>query len=215
MASLTNKIMSAALAAVGASALSFASAMPASAQQAAAPAAAPGGGWAKYCNKEEDVDICNVQVEMRAATGQPLLMVQLIEMKGKINRAALRVSTPVARLLPAGIQVQVDTNKPTKIEFATCFQEVCVADAPLTDAIIASFKKGTELTLTTHNYLRWSSPTSPARKRRPRTTSARTSSSWPISSRKPRRRPRQATDRGLVPSLRKAGFGPAFFIAPV
>ena len=152
MASLTNKIMSAALAAVGASALSFASAMPASAQQAAAPAAAPGGGWAKYCNKEEDVDICNVQVEMRAATGQPLLMVQLIEMKGKINRAALRVSTPVARLLPAGIQVQVDTNKPTKIEFATCFQEVCVADAPLTDAIIASFKKGTELTLTTHNY---------------------------------------------------------------
>ena len=152
MASLTNKIMSAALAAVGASALSFASAMPASAQQAAAPAAAPGGGWAKYCNKEEDVDICNVQVEMRAATGQPLLMVQLIEMKGKINRAALRVSTPVARLLPAGIQVQVDSNKPTKIEFATCFQEVCVADAPLTDAIIASFKKGTELTLTTHNY---------------------------------------------------------------
>ena len=152
MASLTNKIMSAALAAVGASALSFASAMPASAQLAAAPAAAPGGGWAKYCYKEEDVDICNVQVEMRAATGQPLLMVQLIEMKGKINRAALRVSTPVARLLPAGIQVQVDTNKPTKIEFATCFQEVCVADAPLTDAIIASFKKGTELTLTTHNY---------------------------------------------------------------
>ena len=151
MASLTNKIMSAALAAVGASALSFASAMPASAQQAAAPAAAPGGGWAKYCNKEEDVDICNVQVEMRAATGQPLLMVQLIEMKGKINRAALRVSTPVARLLPAGIQVQVDTNKPTKIEFATCFQEVCVADAPLTDAIIASFKKGTELTLTSVN----------------------------------------------------------------
>lgn len=152
MASLTNKIMSAALAAVGVSALSFASTMPASAQQAAAPAAAPGGGWAKYCNKEEDVDICNVQVEMRAATGQPLLMVQLIEMKGKINRAALRVSTPVARLLPAGIQLQVDNNKPTKIEFATCFQEVCVADAPLTDAIIASFKKGTELTLTTHNY---------------------------------------------------------------
>ena len=62
MASLTTKILSAALVATGASALSFA--MPAAAQQAGAQV--PGGGWAKYCNKEEDVDICNVQIELRA-----------------------------------------------------------------------------------------------------------------------------------------------------
>lgn len=150
MASLTTKIMSAALVAAGASALSFT--MPAAAQQAATGAQAPGNGWAKYCNKEEDIDICNVQIELRAQTGQPLLMVQLIEMKGKVNRAALRVTTPVARYLPAGIAMQVDANKATKLDFATCFQEVCVADAPLTDAIVAAFKKGTELTMTTHNY---------------------------------------------------------------
>jgi len=123
--------------------------------------AAPGGmpkGWFKVCGKEQDFDICNVQNQVLAQTGQMLTAIQLAEFKGKVNRRALQVSVPVGRLLPAGVTMQIDGNKPTKMEFTTCFQDRCVADAPLTDAIVAALKKGTDLTLTTYNFQNQPSP---------------------------------------------------------
>lgn len=134
--------------------LAAASVPSAYAQQQPA-AAGPGGiprGWFKVCGKEQDFDICNVQNQVLAQTGQMLTAVQLAEFKGKINRRALQVSVPVGRLIPAGVTMQIDGNKPTKLEFTTCFQDRCVADAPLTDAIVAAMKKGTDLTLTTYNF---------------------------------------------------------------
>jgi invasion protein IalB len=139
--------------------LMVASVPTAFAQQAAAPG--PGGmpkGWFKVCGKEQDFDICNVQNQVLAQTGQMLTAVQLAEFKGKVNRRALQVSVPVGRLLPAGVTMQIDGNKPTKLEFTTCFQDRCVADAPLTDAIVAALKKGTDLTLTTYNFQNQPSP---------------------------------------------------------
>lgn len=121
-----------------------------SAQQAGNPQLPK--GWFKVCGKEQDFDICNVQNQVIAQTGQMLTAIQLAEFKGKVNRRALQISVPIGRLLPAGVTMQIDGNKPSKIEFTTCFQDRCVADAPLTDAIVASLKKGTNITLTTYNF---------------------------------------------------------------
>jgi len=109
-------------------------------------------GWYKECGKMQDFDICNVQNQVIAQTGQMLTAVQLAEFKGKVNRRALQISVPVGRLLPAGVTMQIDGSKPSKIEYTTCFQDRCVADAPLTDAIVASLKKGTAITLTSYNF---------------------------------------------------------------
>lgn len=150
MPSLTSKAPRS-LALVAGSAAAFAAAMtPSSAQQAAAPQMPQ--GWYKECGKMQDFDICNVQNQVIAQTGQMLTAVQLAEFKGKVNRRALQISVPVGRLLPAGVTMQVDGNKPSKIEYTTCFQDRCVADAPLTDAIVASLKKGTAITLTSYNF---------------------------------------------------------------
>jgi len=127
-----------------------------SAQQAGNPQLPK--GWFKVCGKEQDFDICNVQNQVIAQTGQMLTAIQLAEFKGKVNRRALQISVPIGRLLPAGVTMQIDGNKPSKIEFTTCFQDRCVADAPLTDAIVASLKKGTNITLTTYNFQNQANP---------------------------------------------------------
>jgi invasion protein IalB len=121
--------------------------LPAAAQQAQAPQ-----GWFKACSKQEDVDVCNVQNIMTANTGQLLTAVSLIELKGKINRKIFQVSVPSGRLVPPGIGLQIDGGKAQKVDYVICFPDRCVAEAALTDQMVASFKKGGELVLTSVNF---------------------------------------------------------------
>ena len=130
------------------SVLGLAAAMPASAQQQQQLPQ----GWFKACSKQADVDICNVQNVMTANTGQLLTGLSLIELKGKVNRKVFQITVPSGRLLPPGIGLQIDGGKAQKIDYVICFPDRCVAEAQLSDALVASFKKGSELTLTSVNF---------------------------------------------------------------
>ncbi len=112
----------------------------------------PPQGWFKACTKQEDVDVCNVQFLLRANSGQLLTSVNLIEVKGKINRRVLQVAVPTGRLIPPGVGLQIDGGQTRKIEYAICVPDRCVAEAPLTDEVVASLKRGSELTLTSVNF---------------------------------------------------------------
>lgn len=136
-----------AVAIAGFSAISISSA---NAQAAAAPAAPQ--GWFKVCAKQEDNDICNVQNIVTADSGQLLTAVSLIEVKGKITKKIMQISVPTGRLIPAGIGMQIGQNKPTKIEYAICFPDRCIAEAALSNEMIAALKKGADLTLTSVNF---------------------------------------------------------------
>jgi invasion protein IalB len=109
-------------------------------------------GWFKACSKQEEVDICNVQNIVMASTGQMVTGVSLIELKGKVNRKVFQVSVPSGRLVPPGIGLQIDGGKAQKLDYVICFPDRCVAEAALTDQLVASFKKGQELTLTSVNF---------------------------------------------------------------
>ncbi|MBX3577826.1 MAG: invasion associated locus B family protein [Rhizobiaceae bacterium] len=128
-------------------------ALPAAAQQATSPQ-----GWFKACAKQEDVDICNVQNIMTAETGQLLTAVSLIELKGKVNRKVFQVSVPSGRLVPPGIGLQIDGGKTQKLDYVICFPDRCVAETALTDQMVASFKKGGELLLTSVNFQNQQNP---------------------------------------------------------
>ena len=108
-------------------------------------------GWFKACAKQEDVDICNVQNLVSASTGQVVTGISLLELKGKINKKLFQVTVPTGRLVPPGIGLQVDGGKTQKLEYVLCFADRCIAEAPLNDQLVASFKKGQELTLTSVN----------------------------------------------------------------
>lgn len=109
-------------------------------------------GWFKACTKQEDVDICNVQNISTAGNGQLVTGVSLIELKGKVNRKVFQVTVPTGRLVPPGIGLQIDGGKTQKLDYVICFPDRCVAEVPLSDQLVASFKKGSSLTLTSVNF---------------------------------------------------------------
>ncbi|MBE7185462.1 MAG: invasion associated locus B family protein [Methylobacterium mesophilicum] len=148
MTSLFINISRAALAAAALVGLaSVASVQPAAAQQQRIPE-----GWFKACTKQNDVDICNVQQIVTASTGQLVTGVSLIDLKGKVTRRVFQVTVPSGRLVPPGINLQIDGGKAQKLDYVICFPDRCVAEIALTDAIVGTFKKGTELTLTSVNF---------------------------------------------------------------
>lgn len=112
----------------------------------------PPEGWFKACSKQEDVDICNVQNITTAGTGQLITGISMIEIKGKVNRKVFQITVPTGRLVPPGIGLQIDGGKAQKIDYVICFPDRCVAEAQLSDQLVASFKKGSELTLTSVNF---------------------------------------------------------------
>jgi invasion protein IalB len=139
-------IRASALAAFAVSALGIS---PAAAQQGAG---APPQGWFKVCAKQEDNDICNTQNVVTADSGQLLTAISLIDVKGKINRKIFQISVPSGRLIPPGVGLQIDKNKPTKVEYGICFPDRCIAEAQLGPELIAALKKGGELTVTSINF---------------------------------------------------------------
>ena len=122
-------------------------ATPAAAQQQEMPQ-----GWFKACSKQEDVDICNVQNIMVADTGQLLTAVSMIEVKGKVNRKIFQVTVPSGRMVPPGIGMQIDGGQTQKVEYMICLPDRCIAEVPLSDQLVASFKRGQQVTLTSVNF---------------------------------------------------------------
>lgn len=115
-------------------------------------------GWFKACTKQEEVDICNVQNILIANTGQLITGVSLIEVKGKVNQRLFQVTVPSGRSIRPGIGVKVDDGNTQKVDYAVCMPDRCIAQAPLTDELVNSFKRGKTLTLTSVNFQQQPNP---------------------------------------------------------
>ena len=46
------------------------------------------------------------------------------------------------------VRFQIDTSAPQKLDYAICTNEQCIAQAPLTDTLIAAMKRGGKVTFT-------------------------------------------------------------------
>ena len=140
-----------------AAAMVAAAAPQAMAQAAPQQAQAP-QGWFKACTKQEDVDICNVQNMIVADSGQLITGVSLIELKGKVNRKIFQITVPTGRMVPPGIGLQIDGGQTRKIEYMICLPDRCIGEVALTDDLVASFKRGQQLTLTSVNFQNQQNP---------------------------------------------------------
>ncbi|MEO0635542.1 MAG: invasion associated locus B family protein [Pseudomonadota bacterium] len=126
--------------------------VPAFAQQATPQ------GWFKTCNKNADTEICTVQQLRRASTGQLVTGVALILIDGPQDGQLLQVSVPSGRSIQPGIDLQIDGGAATKLPYVVCVPDRCVAEMRLTNEMIASFKRGGELRLTSTNFQRQPNP---------------------------------------------------------
>lgn len=118
----------------------------------------PNKGWFKVCTKQDENDICVVQNITAASTGQLLTATGLIIVEGKVNSKTLQVSVPSARTIAPGVAMQVDGGKAQQIPYAVCMPDKCVAQVPLTDAMVNAFKQGGEIVFTSVNFQRAPNP---------------------------------------------------------
>ncbi|SON55904.1 Invasion protein B, involved in pathogenesis [Hartmannibacter diazotrophicus] len=145
------------LAAIGC-AMPFGGALPAFAQDAAAPAsdnATPGdvtNSWIKVCGEDKASKkvICFIQRELRTETGQFLATAGVREVKDE-GRKILLMQVPPGMLIQPGLRVQIDKNKQDAAKYTICFPNACFAELAIDDAFITSMKKGNSLVLTTLN----------------------------------------------------------------
>jgi len=124
---------------------------PASAGQAQGD---KGGSWVKLCQQQKAKDnkaynICLTHHErFHPTTGQPLISAAIRQIDGQ-KEPIMMFMVPLGRLLGPGLVIQVDENEPRRIGYSYCTALGCVAQAPVSDEIIGSFKKGSEITVKT------------------------------------------------------------------
>lgn len=109
-------------------------------------------GWFKACTKQADVDMCNVQYRIVASTGQMIGSVNLMQLSGKVNQKVIQITVPLGRLVPAGIQLQIDNSQPRKLDYKYCMPDACIAEAPLSDDLVNALKRGQQITATSVNF---------------------------------------------------------------
>jgi len=115
-------------------------------------------GWRKVCNKQQDIDVCNTVNNVLSDTGQPLTVLNIIEVSGKQNQRRFAVQVPTGRLIGEGIKVSVDGAAPKTIPYMICNGPTCIADAPLDDILLNTMKKGKKLTVTSVNFQGYPNP---------------------------------------------------------
>jgi invasion protein IalB len=146
------------LSAIGGAAMMLAGAVvPSAAQDQAAPSSTDAllqseFEWIKLCNEDPQAkkDVCLINQELRTDEGQFLASVAIREIEGE-SRKVLLIAVPPGMLIQPGLRVQVDTGKQEQARYSICFPNACYAEMVVTDAIIAQFKKGNQLVLTTLN----------------------------------------------------------------
>jgi invasion protein IalB len=121
-------------------------------------AGAPKLGWYKTCSKQEDNDICVVQNLILANGGQLVTAVGLI--------SVCRQDQPQE---PAGFGSERTSDSSghhhadrrrqgPEARLPVCLPDKCTAEVPLTDAMIASLKKGSDVIFTSINFRRAPNP---------------------------------------------------------
>lgn len=109
-------------------------------------------GWFKACSQQDETNICNVQNIMVSESGQLLTGVSLIQIEGSQARRVFQVTVPPGRLLPPGIGMQIDGGETQKLDYVICLPDRCIAEGQLTDNLVNSFKRGSNLRLTSVNF---------------------------------------------------------------
>lgn len=110
--------------------------------------------WLKFCSTDPQSkkQLCVVAKDLRLDTagGAPIASVAVREFQGE-SRRVLMVAVPVGMQIQPGLRVQVDSGKQDQAKYSICFQNACFAEMVASDQLIASMKKGNQMTLVTIN----------------------------------------------------------------
>jgi len=109
-------------------------------------------GWFKACSDQGNNKICNVQYQAVASNGQVVTSVNLAEITGEVKRRVFQITVPTGRLIPPGIELQVDGKKATAVPYSFCTPRICAAEVKLDNNLVGVLKAGGEMMVTSTNF---------------------------------------------------------------
>ncbi|MDP2618744.1 MAG: invasion associated locus B family protein [Hyphomicrobiales bacterium] len=130
------------------------------AQQSDQPAGAPAAGaeeakgtaWIKLCTTDEETkkEQCLVTQELRDGNSGELLASGSVRIAAD-QKTLLIFAVPIGVLLPPGVRIQIDNDKPTVAPYTICFPQACVVRMEVDDAFVANMKRGSQMTVSVLN----------------------------------------------------------------
>jgi invasion protein IalB len=136
------------------------SAAPKSSAPAAAAAPAAGqvaqDAWVKLCMNNEQTagkQICLINHEgLEPNTGMVLIAAAVRKAEGDEKQQLLiRVPTAYALVIPAGVQLRIDEEKPIQLQYSICFPTSCQVQMELTDELYQKMRTGKQMVVAAMN----------------------------------------------------------------
>jgi invasion protein IalB len=90
------------------------------------------------------------QTVVLTGSGQ-LLASAVVRVPADTRQPVMMIQVPVGLYLPAGLNLQVDDEKPQPLELQTCDLKGCYAGTPLPPEMLSAMKAGKRLTITFQN----------------------------------------------------------------
>ncbi|HUU25039.1 MAG TPA: invasion associated locus B family protein [Methyloceanibacter sp.] len=129
---------------------------------APATAAAPAAGqvaqdaWVKLCMSNEQTagkQICLINHEgLEPNTGMVLIAAAVRKAEGDEKQQLLiRVPTAYALVIPAGVQLRIDEEKPIQLQYSICFPTSCQVQMELTDDLYQKMRSGKQMVVAAMN----------------------------------------------------------------
>ncbi len=129
---------------------------------APATAATPSAGqaaqdaWVKLCMSNEQTagkEICLINHEgLEPNTGMVLIAAAVRKAEGDEKQQLLiRVPTAYALVIPAGVQIRIDEEKPIQLQYSICFPTSCQVQMELTDDLYNKMRSGKQMVVAAMN----------------------------------------------------------------
>ena len=113
----------------------------------------PGAGWLSKCaseTRQTPVECSMEQTVVVTSSGQLLASV-VIRIPADTRQPVMMVQVPVGLYLPAGLNLQVDDEKPQPLALQTCDLKGCYAGTPVSPEMIKAMKDGKLFKITLQN----------------------------------------------------------------
>ncbi len=126
---------------------------PAAGAPASAPPAQQQPVWSTTCTGATRSSIADCAIEQRvflSQTGQ-LFGAMTIRVPADTRAPVMMLQLPLGLFLPAGIAIAVDGGTPEALPVQTCEASGCYAGSPISAALLAAMKKGSQLGITFQN----------------------------------------------------------------
>lgn len=111
--------------------------------------AVPSSSWAVNCTNLQGGFVCEMTQAIVDSTSRSVIMLISIKRSPDQPSTAALFRSAHGVYLPAGLSVQVDSNKPVRLEFQKSDNNGVYAALPLDNQLVTDFKRGREVTLET------------------------------------------------------------------